>query len=215
MTTHAQDRTEAAGRSYSGKTAQQRDSERRARLQEAALDLFGSQSFATTTVEELCGRAKVSTRHFYQIYDNKEALFAELYQMATDRSIEQSQAAYDRTKGLPIAERVGLAYLACVTPMIEDPRVARMVFVSAVGISPTLELKRAEFRDALIASFCKEAGTGTDLSDAELTWLRYRGMALAGATATIVYDWVVRSESETVTELEEMLSSIAVSLTAS
>lgn len=134
--------------------------------------------------------------------------------MATGRSLERSQTAYDETEGRPLAERVGSAYMACVTPMIEDPRVARMVFVSAVGISSMLERKREAFRDALIESFCKEAGEGMDLSAADRTWLRYRGVALAGATATIVYDWVMRADFESVGELEEMLASIAVSLTA-
>lgn len=215
MTTPTRDRPDVPGRSYSGKTAQQRDSERRIRLHDAALDLFGSKSFAATTVEELCGRAKVSTRHFYQIYDNKEALFGEVYELAVDRSLERIETALDRTKGQPAVERVAPVYLACVSPMIEDPRVARLVFVSVVGVSPALDRKRNAFRDALVSHFCNAATAGKDLSEAAMTRLRFNGLALAGATATIAYDWVLRPEGQTVAQLEETLASIALTLFSS
>lgn len=209
MTTHACHDSEAVGRSYSGKTAQQRDVERHARLREAGLDLAGSRGLATITVEEICARAKVSTRHFYQLYDTKDALFGELYELATYQSLARSQAAYDETRALPFPERVRRAYLACVIPMIEDARVSSMIFgPTFLNTSPVLDRKRFEFHDALTASLCHEAAAGTQLNEAALTRLRYVGLAITGAIDAIVYDWIVIPRYQTTIELEKTLGSI-------
>lgn len=209
MTTQtAQNPTEVTGRPYSGKTAPQRDFERRERLLEAGLNLFGSKSFAKTTVEELCGRAKVSTRHFYQTYDNKEGLFADVYDAATTGSSDRTQAALAATRGKPIVERITPAYLAYVSPMIEDPRIARIIFVSIIGISPTLESKRLAFREQLVTLICNEAAQTSELSADTALQLRFRALALAGATSTIIYDWVLQPGAQTVAQLQQALASI-------
>ena len=62
-------------RRYSGQSADERDAARRKRLLAAATDFIGTQGYAATTVERICAEAKVSTRHFYQQFDNKESVF--------------------------------------------------------------------------------------------------------------------------------------------
>ncbi|MQA12822.1 MAG: TetR family transcriptional regulator [Pseudonocardiaceae bacterium] len=60
-----------AARHYGGRSAQQRRSDRRARLLVAALDLIGTQGYAAATVEALCGAARVSTRTFYEEFGGR------------------------------------------------------------------------------------------------------------------------------------------------
>lgn len=55
-----------------------RDSERRQRLLEAALELYGTVGYRATTVQADCKLAKMSTRSFYEVYADHERLLAEL-----------------------------------------------------------------------------------------------------------------------------------------
>ncbi len=214
MRTKADGGPGVAGRSYGGKTPLERDSARRVRLHEAALDLFSAQGFAVTTIDAMCARARVSTLHFYQMFKDKEALLGQVYDLAVGKCIQRNRAAYEQTRGQPLSERVGTAYVAYLSPMIADPRVARIVFVSAVGVSPAMARKQETFREAVNASFVRAAGAGKDLNEADLTRLRYQGLALVGASETIVHDWVINPENHTVAQLEQMVGSIATLLTA-
>ncbi len=83
-------------------------------------------------------------------------------------------------------------------PMIADPRVARMVFVCAAGVSPAMTRRQEAFWEAVTASFVREVGADRDLSEADLKRLRYQGLALAGASETIVHDWLIHPENHTV-----------------
>jgi AcrR family transcriptional regulator len=66
-------------RVYGKKNADERVLERRERLLDAALELFSKQGYANTTIEALCAESKVTTRHFYQLFDGREALLLALY----------------------------------------------------------------------------------------------------------------------------------------
>lgn len=66
-------------RAYGGVAAEQRAEERKARLLAAALELFARQGYARTTIEALCTEAKVTARHFYQLFDSREAILRALY----------------------------------------------------------------------------------------------------------------------------------------
>src|SRR5215218_480858 len=79
-----------------GRTLAERRWERREALLDAALDLFGTQGYAATSVEELCRTAYVSTRNFYEEFDNREAvllalgdrLVGDAYQAMVEATIE-------------------------------------------------------------------------------------------------------------------------------
>lgn len=62
-------------RAYRGKAATDRSSERREKLVDAGLTLFGTQGYAATTVKQLCTEAGLTERYFYESFDNREALF--------------------------------------------------------------------------------------------------------------------------------------------
>lgn len=65
--THSQDMPAGPRRrGYAGRTAAELSGERRQRLLETGLELFGTEGYLPTTVEKLCSHAKVTTRHFYE-----------------------------------------------------------------------------------------------------------------------------------------------------
>ncbi len=75
-------------RRYRGQTSQERRDERRGRLIEAAVEAFGSLGYQAVSIEELCRRANLSTRNFYELFADREALLASLY----DDLNQQAQA---------------------------------------------------------------------------------------------------------------------------
>ena len=63
-----------AERRIRGRTLAERREERRDAMLAAGLDLFGTKGYAATTVEEVCRRAYVSSRNFYEEFDNRLSL---------------------------------------------------------------------------------------------------------------------------------------------
>ena len=63
-----------AERRIRGRTLAERREERRDAMLAAGLDLFGTKGYAATTVEEVCRRAYVSSRNFYEEFDNRLGL---------------------------------------------------------------------------------------------------------------------------------------------
>lgn len=206
--------TATTGRSYAGQSAEERDAVRRQRLLAASLELFGTRGYAATTVERLCSSANVSTRHFYVLYTNKEALFVDLYDQLTAASYRNVGASLEATAGRPMVERVAQAILAYVGPMLEDKRVARISFVEVMGVSPRLEEMRMDYRESLVALVRAESAEPVARGEVRDRDFRFAALALAGATATVVYDWVLHGDRESPDRLERALMELAADLLA-
>ena len=96
----------APQRSYAGRTAAERRAERRERLLEAGLQLFGTDGYAATSIEKLCAAAGVSTRSFYEEFDGREALLMALHDRVTQRALDAVIAALgtdERDRPVPCA----------------------------------------------------------------------------------------------------------------
>lgn len=206
--------SQAPTRRYSGQSADERDAARRQRLMAAATDLIGTHGYAATTVERICAEAKVSTRHFYQQFENKEAVFLAVYDDITGRSYQRATASLEQTQGKTMAERVPAAFLAYLGPMIEDMRAARIAFVEIVGASPRIEEVRLAYREALIELISAEGAAAVERGEVADRDFRFATLALAGATNAIVYDWTLHSAKQPVEELEAALVELAVNLLA-
>src|ERR687883_529359 len=76
-----------AGRRYASKTVDERRGERRARLLQAGLELFGAHGYRGTTIEALCAAAGVSTRNFYEEFGSREALVIALHDDVNSRAL--------------------------------------------------------------------------------------------------------------------------------
>lgn len=204
--------SQAPTRRYSGQSADERDAARRQRLLAAATDFIGTHGYAATTVERICVEAKVSTRHFYQQFENKEAVFLAVYDDITGGSYQRATASLEQTQGKTLAERVPAAFLAYLGPMIEDIRAARIAFVEIVGASPRIEEARLAYREALIELISAEGAAAVQRGEVADRDFRFASLALAGATNAIVYDWTLNSGNRPVEDLEAALVELAVAL---
>lgn len=76
---------EKTGRTYGGASPAQRRDERRSRLLQAGLALYGTQGFAATSIDAVCAEAGLTKRYFYESFGSAEELLAAVYLDATAR----------------------------------------------------------------------------------------------------------------------------------
>jgi len=72
-----------AGQRYGGRTADERRAERRERLLDAGLELFGTQGYANTSIEALCSATRLNPRYFYESLKTREELLRAVYDRHT------------------------------------------------------------------------------------------------------------------------------------
>lgn len=201
-------------RTYSGVVFSERVAQRRARLLAAGLDMFGTVGYAATTIERVCSTAKVSTKSYYRLYVNKEALFLDLYDDITSRSFTAAVASLQATEGKPMVERIPAAFLAYARPMVEDVRAARIAFVEVMGVSPAVEDRRLTYRESLVAVIEAEGGAAVARGEISDRDFRFATFCLAGALNAAAYDWVSRPDRESGEQLERKLAKLSLDLLA-
>ena len=200
-------------RRYGGQSAAARDAGRRTRLREAALELYGSQGYASVSIDRLCSAAKVSTRHFYQLHSSKEDMLLDLYASLTTASLEDVVASLRRNDGETIAVRLREAVGAYLRPLLADPRKARIAFVEIVGVSPRVEERRLQFRNGIIALVESETTAAIDRGEfVRGDDVRFRALAMVGAANVIVHDWSIHRNRRDASALETLFCDLAVEL---
>lgn len=163
-------------------------------------------------MERLCTEAKVSTRHFYQLYDNKEDAFLRVYEQIIGRSFEGAATALSASADRPMLERVPDAFMAYLGPTVEDIRAAQIAFVEIMGVSPRVEERRLAYRESLIALIEAEGTAAVARGETTARDFRFAALALAGAANAIVYDWACQEPRADVTGLERQLADLALTL---
>ena len=177
-------------RRYAGHSLAERRADRRARLVEAGLDIFGSAGWRAAPIERICARASVSTRSFYTDVGSREALLLAVYQgLLAEATGVVSRAL--RAAPADLDARVAAGVGAYIEYMTVDPRRARVAHyeVRTAGI---LEAER----HAGVTAFA-------DLIEREAERLglaglggggRLRALALAGALNELLVDWTCAAE---------------------
>ncbi|MFC6343086.1 TetR/AcrR family transcriptional regulator, partial [Nocardioides hankookensis] len=114
---------------YRGVSAEERAAERRARLLKATLAVWADPA-VSTTMTNVCGRAGLSERYFYESFANLDAaLTAVLDEVATEIETTTHQAAEDA--GTEPAARAVASVSAFVQLLVDDPRKGRVAIVEA------------------------------------------------------------------------------------
>ncbi|HJR89106.1 MAG TPA: TetR/AcrR family transcriptional regulator [Aeromicrobium sp.] len=199
-------------RRYGGQSADERDHERLTRLRAAAIELFGAEGYAAASVERLCSEAKVSTRHYYQLFSNKEDALLDTYSEITSASIANVQLALEKTAGLDITTRLQSAVQAYLDPMLDDARKARIAFVEVVGVSQRVEGIRLQFRNGIVELIQREAAAAVKRGELTPKDFRFRALAFLGAVNVLVHDWSIHPDHVDAGRLSDQLSDLAVEL---
>src|SRR5215470_11857943 len=94
-----------------------RKSETRARILEAAVELFGEVGFDATKVADVCERADVARQTFFNHFPTKGDLLAELYRRGGDFISATLDSAYER--GATMRERLALFFVDALTAALQ------------------------------------------------------------------------------------------------
>ncbi len=192
------------GRVYAGLSAPQRRAERRERLLDAGLELFGTVGFAKTTIPMLCSASGVTARHFYEDFDSREALLRTLYDRIAETVFERVVDAL-RATDRDVHERIRDSNVAYFRYLTSDPRLARIYAIEAVGMHPELEQHRRAKREAFVKKLTKAAQR---LEEPVAVDSRLLSAALAGGAHDLLLEWVLAPRRPSVEKMIDTITTL-------
>lgn len=190
-----------AKRIYRQKSAEDRVAERYERLLQAGLQLFATQGYANTTIEALCSEAKVTTRHFYQLFAGREQLLLAIYnQMIEELQAGLLQAIQHSQHSLK--DKVQQVVQALVTHYLTDTRRAQIGVMEVVGASPAVEQRRREVIHGMvdyIKLFLADLVQKQQLPKRDYHW---QAVAIVGGINEMMAEWLM-NQSLTLEQLTQ------------
>lgn len=177
------------GRTYRGASNEERRAERRQKLIEAALEVYGDVGFHAATVKQVCAQAGLTERYFYESFENAEALLAAGYLSVMEQlqaEVVAAIAAAPREMGAVTRAALGTYYRL----LRETPKAARVFLVEILGVSPAVD---ALYWDAIrnlsltVLQYWPEA---TERARAQGVDLNLFADGLIGAVVQIALGWV-------------------------
>jgi AcrR family transcriptional regulator len=191
---------------YGGKTAEERQAERRRRFLDAALQLFGdTPGYRATTVAALSEAAGLSTRQFYEEFRTLEDVLAELHLEVNDWATGAVLAAVADADRLPLAERAAAIFRAYAANVTSDPRRVRITFVEIIGVSARLEEQRLARRSLWVDLVCAEANRAVARGEAAPRDYRLAATGFIGSVNGLLHDWSAGWVDATLDEVVEEL----------
>jgi AcrR family transcriptional regulator len=148
-------------RQYRGYSAEERQLARRARLIEAAIQVYGEVGYRNATVKAVCEAAELTERYFYESFESSEALLIAAFETVSHRLID----CLERTR----AEHPGGADERCLAvlrtyfqALKDDPGAARLFVLEISRVGPAVDEAGAallrDFADLLSRTLAPNAG---------------------------------------------------------
>lgn len=200
-----------ATRAYRGTTALAREAERRQRLLDTGLQLFAKQGYARTPIEQLCAEAKVTARHFYQLFGSREGLLQALYGELMHELGTALLSALS-TPHANLREQLLVAVRALVTHYLADARRARIGVLEVVGVSAEMErLRRSAIHDManLIAHYLQQLAAQGELPARDYQLI---SIAMVGGINELMADWLTTAEPVSIATLSLEISDFLTAL---
>jgi AcrR family transcriptional regulator len=175
-------------RRYAGQSSEERQRERRQRLMATGFELFANKGYQQTPVDRICSEAKVTTRHFYQHFRNREALLEALLLQLREEMTAVVLAAMEKRSD-PL-QRALMTLQAFVNYYLSDARRARIGSVESVGVSPRLEALRRKSTHQFaqfISIAANELAAVGQLPDRDY---HLPAIALVGASNELIVEWL-------------------------
>lgn len=169
--------------------SEQRRAERRQRLLTAALGRFTTVGYRQTKIVELCADAGVSTRNFYEEFTGKEQVLLTLHDLINSAALDRVRTALDTLDSDDVVTRITVLLDAFVASVTSDPRLPRLNYVEAVGVSEELERQHqvwvARWAD-FIESEARRAAAHGVAPDRDY---RLTAIGLVGAITGLLREW--------------------------
>lgn len=199
----------ATSRQYQGESAESRIGSRRQQLMEQALSAVIADEWNSMSISELCRRAELHKRYFYESFETLDDIIAALIEEASSRIVtiafEEARAASQAgcTPG-EMSERVIGGMMDFLT---EDPRRARVLFTDAAD-SPATRQKRKDMVTGFIDALSAYARYHYKLKNTESPRERLYVNVLVGGTISSFLSWLAGEIPMTKKQFTEYLASL-------
>jgi AcrR family transcriptional regulator len=195
-------------RTIRGLDAEQRRAERREQLLDAALKLFAADGYLGTSIEQICSTAFIGTKSFYELFASREECYLALLQRTSERLEERMAGAAAQATGNERQEAPRLL-ATFVHALVDDPRITKVTFGMASGISAAVERQRRANR-RWAAGFLVQL------------WDRYDGpqpqeqhavrhsvaIGLVGGMFDLISDWLLEANLSDQTQIEALVDDL-------
>jgi AcrR family transcriptional regulator/DNA-binding MarR family transcriptional regulator len=121
----------------------------RARLLAAAVEVVGAHGYGGLSVARVTGRARVSRRTFYDLFDDREDCFLAIFEEAVGRASEVAVRAASGEGGWRGRVRAGLG--ALLVFLGDEPVLGSLLVVDALSAGPKVLARRARVLESLHA----------------------------------------------------------------
>lgn len=177
----------------------------RSRILSAAVQVVSVYGYPKMTVSRVTGRAGVSRRTFYELFEDREDCFLAVFDEAVARAGRLLAGGYE-TGGRSWRGRVRAGLGALLEFFDEEPAVCSLLVVDALGAGSRVQQRRAEILRQLAGALQQEgsrAGSGRKLPP--LT-----GEGVVGAVLGVVHTRLSSGQTEYVSELLNPLMAMVV-----
>jgi AcrR family transcriptional regulator len=123
-----------SSRAYRGVSTEQRRAERRAKLIDAAIAVYGERGYRQATVKAVCEAAGLTERYFYESFENSEALLVASFNAVTYAVFDEITGAA-RAAGRGRVARARAMLDAYFGALQRAPASARVYLVEIRGVS--------------------------------------------------------------------------------
>lgn len=180
-----------AGRSYGGRTPDDRVAERRRRFLDAGRRVFGDVGYRNATVRSLCHAAGLTERYFYESFAGTGDLLMAVYrECVAELENALARTAADQA-GVPAGDAVPAILDAFFRHVERDPALARVVWREVLGVSPVVD---ALYTDQvrrfarLLLDLAAAVSPAMRIGDNERDAI---AIALVGAVSQSALDWLL------------------------
>jgi AcrR family transcriptional regulator len=198
---------------YGGVTAQARVAARRDRLLTAGLQLFGTQGYPRTTIDQVCAEAGLTKRYFYESFRSCEDLMGALVRSLWVEAARHGMAAVAVPGGARARVRQGIG--AVVDYYTADTRRGRVAFLEAVGVSDRIEGQRREYVGVFTTLLQSYAGELLGELALPVQAMRLHAGALVGAGSELVTEYLLGTLTTSPAELADYLTGLAFAMIGS
>lgn len=191
-------------RVYGGVSGEERAAERRRKLIEAGVNLFGSAGSGSVRVKDVVAEAGLTERYFYESFSDLSALFDAVFDFAAGLLEAEINAAMVDAPEDAFA-RVSIALRKNVDILAADPRLIRIFFVEALGAGGRAGVHRNEILVRAAGNFLKWSAPDSPSFESSSVDARLKAFAVSGAASELLISWADGLIDVTPSELADFL----------
>jgi AcrR family transcriptional regulator len=175
---------------WGGRTAEQRQAERRTRLIDAAIQILATSGWAAVTMRGVCAHTALNDRYFYEAFADRDELLAAVWDEVRDTVLSDIGAVLTESAADPPAKGL-LKVISVVVERVSNDPVRTKILLGHHAGSSILEDRRASMVQQ-VADLVVDWATPHLKSDADLTGLRMDTFVAVGGFAELINAWQTR-----------------------